>query len=236
MKCPKEGCDKECKNEHSLATHWGKSHEGPIPDHIDTSFSESHKEALSEAMQGKERSSEHSQALSEALMGRELSEEHVEAISEGLSGREFSEEHREAISEARKGESLSEEHVESIRKSLMGRELSEEHREAVSKSVPRGEDHWMYRDNSDYKEVLNTRDRIEIRIAFRERCQMKGCNKRRSGPRKPLEVAHIDENPENNDPGNLTLLCTACHRQLDFMGAEPSDIERTLADVIDNAE
>lgn len=45
----------------------------------------------------------------------------------------------------------------------------------------------------------------EVLFANRHRCCV--CHE----PRKPVHIHHIDENPENNDPGNLAVLCLDHH-------------------------
>lgn len=165
-KCPKEGCDKEAENGFNLALHWGHSHEGSLPDHIDTS-----------------RPDEHRKSISESIKGRSLSEEHKQAIREGATP-------------------------------------------PVIRALGQSE----HRDRSEYNQTLIPSRKEEIRVALGNRCQAYGCNKRRSGSNRRLDVAHIDQDPENNEPANLTVLCRSCHHRLDFYDVEPADIEMTLAD------
>lgn len=37
-------------------------------------------------------------------------------------------------------------------------------------------------------------------------------------PRKAVQIHHIDENPANNDPDNLAVLCLECHNQTQVQG------------------
>lgn len=37
-------------------------------------------------------------------------------------------------------------------------------------------------------------------------------------PNKPVQIHHIDEDPANNDPGNLAVLCLICHDHTQVTG------------------
>ena len=37
-------------------------------------------------------------------------------------------------------------------------------------------------------------------------------------PRKAVQIHHIDENPANNDPANLAVLCLQCHDDTQVKG------------------
>jgi len=66
-----------------------------------------------------------------------------------------------------------------------------------------------------YHEEWATISRL-IRELFNQHCARCGrdCQGIRSGEEQ-LQVHHIDENPENNDPENLIPLCARCHLQIE---------------------
>ena len=63
-----------------------------------------------------------------------------------------------------------------------------------------------------YPREFNNELRDKIRNRDNYSCQFPGCDRRENGHK--FHVHHLDENPKNNQRGNLILLCLAHHRSV----------------------
>lgn len=65
-----------------------------------------------------------------------------------------------------------------------------------------------------------TRTKDEIRARDGYQCQTCGMTQQehQQEHQQRLHVHHIDDNPENNDPENMTTLCIGCHASLTLEG------------------
>lgn len=106
---------------------------------------------------------------------------------------------------------------ESATKINTGRKLSKETKDQISESlrnspkVARGVDCHLYKDGKGGTPYLSTWSRTKLQIMERDgySCQGKDCRKKQP----VLNVHHIDENPQNDNPENLITLCSSCHRR-----------------------
>jgi hypothetical protein len=47
-------------------------------------------------------------------------------------------------------------------------------------------------------------------------------------PGKPIQIHHIDENPSNNAPHNLSVLCLICHNDTQVRGGFGKQLTETV--------
>jgi hypothetical protein len=132
-----EDCGREFDSSGGFNAHWGQIHGGPTPEKVDNSYSEEHRQKISESvegqtspMKGRSHSPETKSKIREARREQEppnlgkkmgpLSDDHKQKISESLTGRSLSEEHKRKISEANQGKTLSQEAKRKLSKRLDG--------------------------------------------------------------------------------------------------------------------
>ena len=139
-----------------------------------------------------------------------------ERMSEALKGHEVSDETKQKISRAHKGKTLSTEHKEKISRWTKskwedGTFGSVDHLQKLSNSL-KGKNNPNYIDGRSKKEY--SRDFYNMRLNIRERDgnMCKACDKKVKG--LGGHIHHVDGDKQNNDPYNLVLLCSSCHRRV----------------------
>ena len=95
VKCPT--CSREFDSTHGFNVHWGRSHEGPTPDGVDTTYDEEVCEKISESLRGRELSEETKQKMSEAKQGE----------NHWIYGQERSDGYKQRMKEVQTGENNS---------------------------------------------------------------------------------------------------------------------------------
>jgi len=98
--------------------------------------------------------------------------------------------------------------------SRRGVSLSDNHVKKIKESLPRGLDHWAWKEGSSnlsrhYVRSFTNELKELIRIRDNYRCQL--CGMPESENIRKLDIHHIDYKRKNCLPSNLISLCRSCH-------------------------
>ena len=104
-------------------------------------FTEKHKQNMSDSFKGRPKSEEHKRKLSEAVKGNvpwnkglDKNDPRVAEYANKLKGKEFSEEHKQKLSDSHKGKKNTPEQKAKISAKLKGRVMSEETKQKMSEA------------------------------------------------------------------------------------------------------
>jgi hypothetical protein len=225
-------CGEKYETPRAFAAHWrfteDDAHTGDPPDEMETSYSapEATEAARSEEVQAKKR-----QTMSDLWED----EEYQERVKTGMREKWGDDDFRRAVSDG-VSETVEElweegEYREKVVEGLSER-MKEKWEAGDYDEALRGEFHQRYRGGEYDRGPLSREERERIREELDRECQLAGQSECSTEDRA-LQVAHIDGDVENNDPGNITTLCVRHHIGLDFGDLTADEITRTLGDVVD---